>query len=241
MTAAPGIRKIAFLHVPKCGGVSIEAILKAEFPKKQRAPWYATREFASASAELLDRYSLIIGHFDYDTLSTLSNQFVRAITFREPLDLLVSFYNHAASRPGHPLHTQIIERRLSFREFCISAPGSRNVISKCVLGRRAYKDLTRGGPPRNLDTVVEMATRNLSTFDCIGMLDRIEDFRTRLIKTLGMELPALAQLNASPKTVCRDALTASETDAFLEHNQMDIAIYRAAREIYDAKARVVSA
>lgn len=237
MSATRVTRKIAFLHVPKCGGVSIETILKSGFPKKDRAPWYATKEFTSRRSEEFGRYRLIIGHFDYDTPRKLSHDFARAITFREPLELLVSLYNHAASRPGHPLHAQILDGHLSFAEFCISAPGSRNIISKCILGREVYRNLTKNGPLRNLDTALEMATQNLSTFGCIGMVDHLEYFRTRLIETLGMELPPMPQLNASPRIVRRDALTAAETDAFLQHNQMDIAVYRTVREIYDAKAQ----
>jgi hypothetical protein len=229
------MRSVAFLHIPKCGGISIEAILKSAFHADEVSPLYFTREFESQTSEMLGAYRLIIGHFDFDTLKLLPEQFLKAIVFREPLALLVSLYNHAASRPAHRLHTQIKSGDLPFDKFCTSAPGSRNIISKSLLGRKVYAQLTKSDMPRKIEIGVDMALENLARFDCVGMLDQLDAFRTDLIRQLDCALPKLPRLNSSPRAVSIERLTEMETESFLNHNQMDIAVYRAVREFYEKK------
>jgi hypothetical protein len=229
------MRKVAFLHIPKCGGISIETILQAAYPKKDVSPLYFTRDFTPAAIESLTAYSLVIGHFDFDTLKRLQGDFLKAIVFREPLSLLVSLYNHAGSRPAHRLNAQIVAGELSFEKFCGQAPGSRNILSKSLLGREAYALLTKSGSGDQLGTATDMVKRNLATIDCVGMIDNLDGFRMDLMRKLGVELAKLPKLNSSPKLVELDRLTSAETDSFVRYNQMDIAVYRTIREIYEAK------
>jgi hypothetical protein len=231
------VRKIAFLHIPKSGGVSIEQVLKRHFPDKEIAPYYFPSEYAKVGeAADFASHKLIIGHFDYDLLARLDRTFIRAVLFREPLQLVVSLYNHAASRPAHRLHTAITSGELSFEKFSSGVGGSINILSKYLLGRTTYFALTANGVnEKMIARGAETATTHLAEFDCIGMLDDVQRFGQALSSVTGIDASNVPQLNGSqPKHINIGELTPTELASLERANRLDLAVYEAVRKCYEA-------
>jgi hypothetical protein len=231
------VRKIAFLHIPKSGGVSVEQVLKKHFPSKDVAPYYFPHEYAKlGEATDLSPYKLIIGHFDYDLVARLDGSFVKSVLFREPLQLVVSLYNHAATRPAHRLHAAIASGELSFEKFSRNVGGSINILSKYLLGRPAYFELAANGSSDGaIARGVQAAKANLAAFDCIGMLDEIDRFGRMLSAQAELGALEIPKLNSSqPKRVAIDGLTQAERRGLEAANWLDLAIYDAIRKSYEA-------
>ena len=230
--------KVAFLHVPKCGGVSVESQLKKCFAPSEVAPLYFPHEYKEVKDKAkLQSYSLVIGHFDHDVLELLGPAYVKAILFREPLARAVSLYNHAASRQKHALHETIARGEMPFVKFC-KLGSTRNTLSKYLLGRGNFAR-TAAERPLNvaIRNVVELANEHLGHFDCVGMLYEMERFHKLLSDVTGMHLEPFKKTNSSPSTVCVDSLTPEESTAFEATNVFDIEVYQAIRTYYE-RARI---
>lgn len=229
--------KLAFLHIPKSGGVSVEQVLKKHFPREKIAPYYFPHEYAKIESSVDPcSFGLIIGHFDYDLVKRLDRTFVRAVLFRDPLQLVVSLYNHAASRPAHRLHTAISAGDLPFEKFCRTVSGASNILSKYLLGRSTYFEYVADGVNEKvIEKGVAAARRHLANFDCIGMLDEMDQFGRMLSFTAGIDMSEIPRLNSSrSKRVAIDELTPAERRSLVAANRLDLSIYEAVRKSYEA-------
>jgi hypothetical protein len=228
-------KKLAFLHIPKSGGVSIEQVLKKHFSHDTVAPYYFPHEYAKLDkAAVAVQYRLIIGHFDYDLIKQLDRTFTKAVLFREPLQLVVSLYNHAASRPAHRLHAAISSGELPFAKFC-RVGGANNILSKYLLGRSVYFELTANGLNEEvIEKAVATARAHLGEFDCIGMLNEIDRFGRMLSSAVGIDALEIPKLN-SPQTkrVGIHELTPTERHCLETANRLDLAIYDAVVKGYE--------
>jgi len=108
------VRKMAFMHVPKCGGMSIHAALKSALPPGSLAPQRfdtsifcdfsdydlldpVTRsEIAVTEGERrsLDNYTAVCGHFSFKTLAEIVDPRSIATIVREPRSRLLSLYTY---------------------------------------------------------------------------------------------------------------------------------------------------
>lgn len=231
------VRKIAFLHIPKSGGVSIEQVLKKQFRQEEIAPYYFPHEYSKIDASVDPcSYGLIIGHFDYDLARRLDRTFIKAVMFREPLQLVVSLYNHAASRPAHRLHAAISSGELPFEKFCRSVGGASNILSKYLLGRSTYFEFVANAVNEKvIERSILAARRHLAEFDCIGVLDEIDHFGRTLSTATGIDMSEIPKLNSSePKRVTINELTPAERRSLETANRLDMAIYDVVKESYDA-------
>jgi hypothetical protein len=232
-------RKLAFLHIPKCGGVSVEAAAKKWFSPAEVAPYYFPYEYKHADPSALRAYGLIIGHYDFDILQALGPSYVKGVVFRDPLSLLVSLYNHAATRPRHALYAAISNGELGFERFCRTVGGAKNIISKYLLGREEYSTICEKASGAELITSgVEIATRNLCRFDCMGLTSKMAEFADQLSGQLGVRFGPVARLNHARRDVISlESLTGKERLAFEETNAMDIAVYESIERCYEVGAR----
>lgn len=231
--------KLAFLHVPKCGGVSVESELKKHYAAPEVAPFYFPHEYDSIKrAEQLQSYSLVIGHFDHDVIDRLGPEVIRAVLFRDPVSRVVSLYNHAASRPKHALHETIRRGELQFRKFC-NVGGARNTLSRYLLGRSNFARLSRLRPrSKAIQSVVDLAKANLRHFDCVGMIYDMERFNRLLSRRTGLKLESFKRSNSSPARMSVSTMTADELSACEAANVFDLEVYGAIRDGYERSCRV---
>ena len=125
---------LIFVHVPKCGGTSINEALRQRFGDglyvDHDAPADPTAQMNidpdgflhrvyAGNYEYLDRARAVTGHIwirKYDKITTA----LRAVILRHPVDRAISnyFYWLKIGRPDHPLRSHIISQQLDIVGFC---------------------------------------------------------------------------------------------------------------------------
>lgn len=98
-------KKIAFIHIPKCGGTSLTRLLQDAIPDIRFCP-KRFGNIAETGASELVRYNLFSGHFSYYSTRLIPGRDIRRITtFRDPVRRLISFYRfQRAHDPDLPQH-----------------------------------------------------------------------------------------------------------------------------------------
>lgn len=86
------MRKIIFLHHPKTAGQSIHSFLIASFGSKNVCPARTNEQLRFMPLTMLRKFRVFSGHFDWDSLASISgNNFVFTI-LRDPFERILSFY-----------------------------------------------------------------------------------------------------------------------------------------------------
>lgn len=128
------MNKILFVHMPKCAGTSIRAILNDTFPSKKiilqnSAPMSAKfeqRAFRLKQYEKItpiENNTLVFGHiFPCKYIGPETKDVFLTTFLRNPLDRLISQYNFWKNRefPRHSTWLKCMENDWSFYEFAMS-------------------------------------------------------------------------------------------------------------------------
>jgi sulfotransferase famil protein len=125
------IKKTFFLHIPKCAGTSIWSTLRKIYGSKNTYVVGIERDLGALAAMSLSRrlkYSAVGGHAQLplfrELLGNLSSYY-KIVTFRDPIDRLVSEYNYVRAYDKHPQHERVCNE--SFDTFVRSYPSNRQV------------------------------------------------------------------------------------------------------------------
>ncbi len=118
-------RPIIFLHVPKTGGMTFSAIVARQFPRT--AVYQIDGRLSACAAELKGlpearRLGIrcVYGHVPFGLHESLPRSPVYLTLVRDPAERIVSIYYYARRRVEWGLHQQILERKLSLRDFVTS-------------------------------------------------------------------------------------------------------------------------
>lgn len=211
--------KLAFMHIPKTGGIATErVILAACGADLSVCPVYQPPEYDGKTYADYPDHAFYQGHFRMDFLDTLPKDYLKVTVLRPPQDLVLSLYNHIASRPAHALHEAANAEGASFAGLISGNAGLQNIQTKYVLGRVAYRDIcldeTRK-PAERVEAMLEVARENLKKFDLIGCTPRLGDFIADLGPLTGKDLPA-------PKRENQNKFSAQTADALTEEDQAAI-------------------
>ena len=111
-------KKVVFLHIRKTAGTSFRTCLAKNFDAKAECPIRSQFELRAkfapnARRNELDKYNFISGHF-YDLNSFLSdNHCITFMFFRNPIDRVISAFNHMKNDTRDPLHKFVSNVSLS--------------------------------------------------------------------------------------------------------------------------------
>lgn len=212
--------RIAFVHVPKCGGTTMNSQL-AEWVGQDHSLLVGDRRFG-AQIEITDGLDLwkpalqparlVHGHFTWPLLKDICERagvapFVPVALVREPLARAVSEYHYIRSYPQHPLYALLSE--ITIDQFLMH---HHQCNTQCQYLTKT--DLFH--PARDLI---------MADFGGIAPLDDIDDFSSRLAVVLGQSpTPAEARNVSGTGTDARhvDPKVASE---FYEKNIADLRLY----------------
>jgi hypothetical protein len=230
--------KLAFLHIPKTGGISVEDAIAGSFPELSVCPTYFPADWLGKTFAEVGGYDVYKGHFDMDFAATLPEDYVKAVVVRKPADLLVSLFNHVATRPNHRMHETAAGTPETFPTL-LAEKSFHNILAKYLIGRRTYKEITTsaGSRRQKIDRAVDATRRSLDTFDVIGVTPRLGDFVNRLAERLDASIKAPGWKNKSPAAlVDGKALTAEQTAAIERATWLDRPIFTMAAREYIPKS-----
>jgi hypothetical protein len=200
-------KPLVFFHIMKCGGTSVRAGLAMGAAGRRRGPEIfeldgpaATAAAAGTAADdwkfrdallpyaLLTLHpAIVLGHFRYrDRYEELTGSVHMVTVLRDPLERLVSLYKWRRYKQGIGRPVE-----LGFDELVASG--------RLAQAGHEYVDVFCGNDdldPRS-DAAADAAVANLRRFAAVGILDRLDEFSSRVTTCLGKPV-TIPVLNRSP-------------------------------------------
>lgn len=241
--------RVAFIHVPKCAGVSvyssIYAALYPSFFKATPLTEYIDLNASKKCTDLLDfdmmhaREVVLINHLD--------NPFKRFVTghchanpkvvaeycdrwkfvtvLRDPIDRFISeyVYNRFKKSQWAKIDVDIEEYLQS-----ASAKDKGSTIAQYFSGLSAAEILSE-----DPEKVLKMAIENLNNFESVGFVDDLQNWNEQLSKKLNRKIPYESR-NASPNNAMFEEIKDNPTviNQIKEICSVDIAIFNKAKLMF---------
>lgn len=233
-----------FLHIPKTAGRSITRIIERNYPEDGRVAGQQTGLFFPADrsngvprqggtrapidvASLPAENTILTGHIPFDCIAGQKSRFRIFTMLRDPVDRLVSEYNHAATAPHHYLHEHVRDDRISFRDYCLSnfVLTADNIQTRFLAGCNGTRDF---GEVTQTD--YDEAWRNLIALDAFGLQERFADSLSLIAWAFGWapETLSLDRIGHRNKRVYRKDLDPQLVADIQDKNALDMALYSAA-------------
>jgi hypothetical protein len=182
------IPRVAFLHIPKCAGSSINHHFKANYGGSR---WRNSVLLDSAlGSAFCDRKRLdalnaqyVSGHMGWQTFHVVSRNAFRLTVLRDPVSRLKSLYLFSRNREksNHKLFIKLMEaaRDLSFLEFCISDDPDLQAMTDNTQARQIACDYYPFQPYED-EAVFSAAKENLLKFDMVLTTEAIDIVMPRI-------------------------------------------------------------
>jgi len=220
--------KLAFLHIPKTGGVSVESAIERAADGLSVCSLYQPGEFLGKTYMDVPGFGFYKGHFDVDFLSGFPNDFVKAVVVRRPVDQVLSLCNHIASRKAHRLHAEAQGKSLA--QLLDIGKGTYNQLTKYLLGRDKYQEIClndAASRPDRVEAAIAAVRENLKAFDVIGMTSHLGAFVKELGEKTGADLRPPHKENINKSTIySRDELTDEDMEALNKATWVDRPVFK---------------
>lgn len=174
--------KVAFIHVPKTAGTSVNSYFKDYLGSKQSGRCINYRDFRSSPldsfVEKAREARFVSGHMPWTVFESFRDDHTFAFTFlRNPFDRLRSLYHHAANYPPQMRDDDQIRmvKGMSLEQFLASThPDIRyrthNYLARQLAGQMSCFPQTDKGQA----ALAELAIHNLTTLNFVGLVERFD-------------------------------------------------------------------
>jgi hypothetical protein len=188
--------RVVFMHIPKCGGTSINHHFKSNFggSRTGRSLLLDSVIGNAADPEALQRARksfYVAGHFGWSTLQQVAGGAYTVTVLREPFSRLRALYNFARKprRIAHPIFARLAETaaKMEFEEFCLcDEPDIRAMTDNAITRTLAhdYFPLDSNG----LSQQAALARDHLEGFDMIADVGNLSGVLPRLALATRTEL-----------------------------------------------------
>jgi hypothetical protein len=243
---------VAFLHIPKTAGTTLNAILARQYsPDETREimmrgmswlvprPTLVPKPLISFSKILRLKSTLrhgrtvrmIHGHFDLSIREVLPDD-VRLFTFlRDPVERAISHYYHYRRQTGDPIHP--LAMRSTLEEW----------VRDCGLVEMDNGQTRRLAGEMNLpcgrvtQELLDRAKANLArNFTVVGLTERFEESLILLQHAFGWPLHRFAPRNVGGDRLGRDEVSGETLKVIQDCNRYDLDLYRFAAGLFERAA-----
>lgn len=189
-------QRVAFLHIPKCGGTTIFRHFKTNLGSGRSAKIVHLNSMELATLEdgevrRAQRAPFVFGHIGWNTLSTIGDGAFRFTVLREPLERLTSLYRYARTKakPDRPVFAGLLElaKQRSFGDFCLSQEPEVKALIDNAMTRTIADDYYPLRPWNRRDAVAT-ATEHLAALDLVLDLNDLDTSLPRLAALTGTRM-----------------------------------------------------
>jgi hypothetical protein len=239
---------LIYLHIPKCGGTTLNSILANNFPERER--FYVDPHDIKGSREKLKETSesgrmsirLLHGHLSFGWHELLPRDALYFTMIRHPVDRIISHYNYVRFRHNHSHYLrEIVEREaMSIADYVRSGicDELNNGMVRLLAG---VEDIVQApyGESRipygmNAPQLLDQALANIEKFFlAVGIQDQYDKSLLVFKAKLGLRDITYEGKNVGSKHYEKQSPTADDIDAILEFNQLDLTLFETIRDRFE--------
>ncbi len=229
--------QLLFIHCPKTAGTTFFTLLSAHYPPVQIYRSQVGRlqdALQEHGWESVAKYRLMRAHFDYSITRTFPRRPVCVTMLRDPVERIISYYEHVKRATNHKHHRTVVEANMSLRDF-IDPPLAPS--DTCNFQVRQLAGAIRGpGQRLSSSTLLEIAKVRLDEFAFFGIAERFDESLALLHHTFGWQpVEGYESLNVSPTPSRREDYPEQVVARIEEINQQDMRLYRHAWRIFEQR------
>jgi hypothetical protein len=231
--------KVIFDHIPKTGGTSIHSILESLVGRNKITEQIKSIGYHKAK-QLLSNFNCVSGHIWFQPRENLKQGVFHFTVLRNPIDRIISgffFQKHDLKLPQNPI---VIKSQTDLENYIIL---DDLIVLEQINNFQTHHFLQLEWDGSNKLTDIEkfnFAKNALYRYDLVGVYNQLTDFVDLLCYECGWppvkEIPYVNVTSKRPKI--------SEVDPKIirrleELNQLDIALYDYATQLFNEKKRQV--
>ncbi len=188
--------RVAFLHIPKCGGTTIYRHFKTNLGgrRSHKIAHFNSLEFAAFDNEAIEqvrRAPVVMGHYGWSALSAIGEGVIRITVLREPFERLKSLYLYSRAKPSSddPLFAPLLDaaKERSFGDFCLSPEPALRLLLDNVTTRTLAHDYYPLRP-WDRERAAQDAIAHLDALDLIVELSELDAALPRIAALTGTKL-----------------------------------------------------
>ncbi|RPH61807.1 MAG: hypothetical protein EHM81_03500 [Chloroflexi bacterium] len=214
--------QLYFMHIPKCAGMSLIAVLDQYFTIDEICPLHDTfKNFQAYTPEQMAAFRFIRGHFPYKLIDLLPGRPRTLTILRHPVKRVISAIaqHRRLEEQGVPFFKESV-LNLSTEEF-MKHPTFGKAVSNVSV--KYLNDVV--GPAKD-PISLSRAKERLESFDVIGLVEQFDDSLNLLSHTFGFEPIAEAkEVNVDPKRSSKSEIHQYVLDLIVEMNKEEIELY----------------
>ena len=229
-TTADAVRReneaLIFLHLPKCGGTTLNRIIEWEYPPLRIFSIdpsffrWSHRRVSRWPRERLAKMRVFKGHMPFGLHERLPQPATYITFLREPVERVISEYYFALHYRLHPQYRRM--QSLSLEDYALKTP-HHNLQTKLLAGRGNFPDFLAGDCD---EETVALAKDNLARhFTFAGLTERFDEGLAVLKLIFGWDIAQYASFNVTRIRPRKETVPASVQAAIAERNRHDVALY----------------
>jgi hypothetical protein len=219
---------VVFIHIPKTAGMTLKSIVARQHRPGEYALLYEERIRQSVDAFRLipestrAQYRFVLGHVGFGLHEYLPQSVAYATFLRDPVERIISYFYYVLRRPEHFLHDTA--RRFGLKDFARS-----DATAKLTNGQTKYlADLdAQDATPATLECVKR---RLEERFAVVGLVEEFDASLLLLRRVAHWGIPWYDRENVTHDRPRLSEIPRDARDAIVEHNQLDLELYRWARD-----------
>jgi galactose-3-O-sulfotransferase len=225
---------IIFLHLPKCGGTTLNRIIEWEYAPTQVFSVdpsffrWSYHRLIQWPAQRLARMRVFKGHMPFGLHKLLPQPATYITILRDPVDRAVSEYYYALSRKIHPQHRTM--KKLTLEDY-IQTTRHNNVQTKLVAGLQNGYDFLAG---ECTEQTLAIAKENLARhFSVVAPAERFDEALALAKLTFNWRIQHYANFNVTRSRPRSDSIPLPTRELIAERYRFDLALYQHACSLFD--------
>jgi hypothetical protein len=234
---AKPVKPIAFLHLIKCAGTTLEAILRRQYGDSRIIQFGSVQD----AEKKLDRFEglpdgerkqihVLMGHFNVSQRSRMPSKATCITMLRDPVDRIISEYYYILAHSEHEFYDKVAGKKLSLTEFARSRTYQ-------TLDNQQTKYLSGVGKLKHGEysaEAVALAKKNLAeTFAITGLTERFDESVILMKRIFGWQTPYYVREKVTPNRPPRETVPEDAIECIRKYNRMDLEIYEHASRNFE--------